>query len=30
VPHDNMPNDNTHDTPKEGRAILRNGEVGLR
>ena len=25
-----VPNDNTHDTPNEGRAILRNGEAGLR
>jgi hypothetical protein len=25
-----MPNDNTHDMPNEGRAILRNGEAGLR
>ena len=29
VPNDNMPNDNTHDTPNEGKAILRNGEAGL-
>jgi hypothetical protein len=25
-----MPNYNTHDTPNEGRAILRHGETGLR
>ena len=25
-----VPNDNTHDAPNEGRAILRNGEAGLR
>jgi hypothetical protein len=25
-----VPNDNTHDTPYEGRAILRNKETGLR
>ena len=30
VPNDNMPDDNTHDMPNEGRAILRNGEAGLR
>ena len=25
-----VPNDNTHDMPNEGRAILRHGEAGLR
>jgi hypothetical protein len=25
-----VPNDNTHDAPNEGRAILRNGEAGFR
>jgi hypothetical protein len=25
-----VPNDNTHNTPNERRAILRNGEAGLR
>ena len=25
-----VPNDNTHDAPNEGRAILRHGETGLR
>ena len=29
VPYDNMPNDNTQDMPREGSAILRNGESGL-